>query len=214
MSMYYVPIAQCPFCEEAKGEGHILVDVAALSKERMSANARSAPNGDKPEDRIFLFNTAREKTGPCEHLLGLWCDVAWGTPRDDCDMLTLDWEYDCDFRNPRLGELNNDELAAEFFWDEVHGMGKSPIRPETSCHPSGVYTRWHDLSDPQCTDRHFLVEGRALFVEDINALMAELHERGVEYQAWLRDGKKPTREGEDEKYEFNDEYDLADVSSQ
>jgi len=213
MSLHFVPIARCPFCEEADGDGHVLVDVAALHEERVATDGHHAPDDDEPDGRLFLFNCRQEGAGPCKHLMILSSDIDWGPLHEESKSIIPDWATECDARSPRMTELREDDSAEEYFWAELHGEGTSGIRTKTRCDLDLFYERWRDPTTPEGEEKYYKISGRALFVENIDSLMAELEERGVEYQEWMKEQMLLERKGpcQDDEYEEVDEYGELEV---
>jgi hypothetical protein len=211
MPMHFVPLTQCPFCA-GDGAGHLLVDAAGVAKERAADHAASGPE-DSPANRFFLFNTAREALDPCEHLLLLTGAIDWSEAAGSPEGSRTGWSQGFHFRCPRLGELHSDEVAYEYFWAALHGNdADSPGCPATPFSLEQVHATWPDVSVQGQNGGYYQVSGSALFTANVNELMAELHDLGVEYQQWVRDGRPASADtiGEDNKWEFVEDDDVED----
>ena len=177
MTMQSIPIARCPYCEP-DGGGHILVDVAALAKLRAADARRSIPE-EIPADMFMLFNTASEARGPCEHALL----VSGAIEVTEAKAGKSGWWRDFHSYNPRLDDLKSGGSAEIYLLETLPcGLAPSTIRPKTGCEFTVFEEKWTSVSTEGRTS--WKISGSVYFTENVEALIAELHELGVKYQAW------------------------------
>ena len=73
MTKQIIRLAQCPFCDEA---GEVYLDI----READAAHLRQIREQEfhaGPDQRIILYDSDKDKSGPCEHLADLYGDLSW-----------------------------------------------------------------------------------------------------------------------------------------
>ncbi len=174
MSINTLSLFTCPYCGD--GLGQIIVNAAALaSLRRKHPHRRTSELTLADDQEIITFNTGRQISEPCEHLVQISVEFAWG-PKTAQDFVRQTWGACFDWYSPAADESDSDELGDELLWDTLSQGPKDarfiPKQPYTFLNDQPL--RWEDFAAEDKTRPFFQVEGSAVFAQDIPEFFAEL----------------------------------------
>jgi hypothetical protein len=173
---------RCFFCET----GRVSIVPGAVAH-CLGAGHGYLPVHERLDQRVFKFESAPGVAQPCPHLFLVSGSCA---RRKSQDRGAIAESMDFDWRHPRMNEIRGNDEAECAFWDGVILAPENAVRPDTKYVHDFFGRRWTQRG-PGRRVRPFDVAGQFLFVEDVDAFLAQLPSFTAKFAEWLRQSPPP-----------------------